>query len=126
MSASVATLLIADGDVLVRSEIAAYLRDCGYRVVEVASADEAQQIFSAGEPIRLVLADAHLPGSMDGFGLAQWVRAQKPGVGVLLAASVQRAATVAGELCDQGPMSARPYDPQIVVDRIKRLLAGGS
>jgi DNA-binding response OmpR family regulator len=118
------TILIVDSDVLIRSEIAAYLRDCGYEVTEVASGEEAQQVLSTAEPIKVALADARLPGSVDGFAFAQWVRAHKPEVGVILAATVERAAAAAGGLCEEGPMLSRPYDPQIVVDRIKRLLAG--
>ena len=35
------TVLVIDGDALVRIPICQYLRDCGYRVLEAANADEA-------------------------------------------------------------------------------------
>lgn len=126
MVTAVSTVLVIDSDVRVRSEIAAYLRDCGYRVIEVATGEEARQVFSAGEPVKIVLVDAQLPGTLDGFAFAQWMRTHQPHVGVILAGTVQRAIAAAGELCDQGPTLSRPYDPQIVADRIKQLLAGGS
>jgi CheY-like chemotaxis protein len=41
---AVETILVLDGDVLVRMPIAHYLRDCGYRVLEAANVDEAMTI----------------------------------------------------------------------------------
>jgi hypothetical protein len=42
---------------------------------------------------------------------------------VLLAGSISRAAEMAGEVCEDGPQLAKPFEPQAVVDRIKRLKA---
>jgi CheY-like chemotaxis protein len=39
------TVLVLDDDVLVRMPVVQFLRDCGYRVVEAASTDEAMAIF---------------------------------------------------------------------------------
>ena len=39
--ANVKTVLVLDDDVLVRMPVVQFLRDCGYRVVEAASTDEA-------------------------------------------------------------------------------------
>jgi CheY-like chemotaxis protein len=38
------TVLVLDDDVLVRMPVVQFLRDCGYRVVEAASTDEATVI----------------------------------------------------------------------------------
>jgi CheY-like chemotaxis protein len=38
------TVLVLDDDVLVRMPVVQFLRDCGYRVVEAASTDEAVAI----------------------------------------------------------------------------------
>jgi len=104
--------------------ISTYLRDCGYRVVEAADADEAMVVVSQPElPIDAVLAHMDLPGPMDGFALARWIREHRAELNVLLAGTAARAAERAAELCDKGPHLARPYEPQVVVDRIRRLLA---
>jgi len=42
--AKVKTILVLDGDVLVRMPVVQFLRDCCYRVVEAASTDEAVAI----------------------------------------------------------------------------------
>ena len=118
------TVLVVDAEVLVRMTIAGYLRDCGYLVVEAASADEALTVLRQSElEIEAVLADIALPGPMDGFGLARWVRDNRRGVNIILAGTPARAAERAADLCEQGPDLARPYEPQAVVDRIRRLLA---
>lgn len=118
------TVLVVDAEVLIRMAIADYLRDCGYRVVEAASAEEALTVLRQTElGIDAVLVDMDLPGSMDGFGLAQWVREHREGLSVILAGTPARAAERAAELCENGPDLARPYEPQVVVDRIRRLLA---
>ena len=38
------TILVVEDDVLVRMPIAQYLRDCGYKVIEAANADEATTV----------------------------------------------------------------------------------
>lgn len=123
-AAVVETVVVVDSEVLVRLVIAAYLRDCGYRVVEAASAAEAMQILDRDD-VRadVVLCAVDLGGETDGFALAQWVRRRRAGLEVLLAGTVAREAHLATDLCDQGPALSRPYEPQAVLDRIRRLMA---
>ncbi len=118
------TVLLAEGEALVRYAIADYLRECGYRVIEVSSAEEALEVFrEASIAVRILLGSVEMSGAIDGFALARWVRANRPDVAVILAGTISREADAAAELCDAGPMLARPYEPQAVVDRIKRLVA---
>ena len=106
-------LLLVEHDAVERTAIASYLRDCGYRVVEAALAMDAS--------IDIAFIAADLPGDRDGFTLARQLRARREGLRVLLAATVERAATLAGELCADGPHVRKPYEPQALVDWIKRL-----
>ena len=118
------TILVVDEEVLICFAIADYLRDCGYRVIEAASGKEAMLVIEKSDlKIDIVLCDAALKGKVNGFNLAQWVRTNRTGMPVILAGTPAKAADAAAELCDEGPNLARPYEPQLVVDRIKRLLA---
>jgi CheY-like chemotaxis protein len=118
------TVLVVEDEVLIRLVIAEYLRDCGYKVIEAANADEAVLVLQQTERrIDVVFSDVEMPGSMDGFGLAQWVRANRPDIEVILAGSVARAVDAAADLCAGGSVP-KPYEPQTVHDRIRRLLAG--
>ena len=117
-------ILVVEDEVLIRLVIAQYLRDCGYRVIEAAHADEALLVLRKSEiAIDVVFTDVEMPGSMDGFALAQWVRSNRPDVDVVLAGSVRRAVQAASDLCDQQSNVPKPYDPQNIHDRIRRLLA---
>lgn len=118
------TILVVDDEVIIRTAISEYLRDCGYKVIEAASVDEAVLVLKQAEiTVHIVLSDVEMPGARDGFALAQWVREHRPTLQVILAGSAARATKAAGDLCNSGPMLAKPYDPQIVLDQIKRLLA---
>jgi DNA-binding NtrC family response regulator len=120
------TVLVVDDEVLVRMVIADYLRDCGYRVIEAASTEEAMQVIEQDDEgvVNIVLSGVEIPGEHGGFALARWIRRRRPACKVVLASAPARVAQAAGELCEEGPMLAKPYDPQLVVERIRRLLAG--
>jgi response regulator RpfG family c-di-GMP phosphodiesterase len=118
------TVLVLDDDVLVRMPVVQFLRDCGYRVVEAATIDEAIALLEKTNiPLDVVLSKIDIPGSMNGFGFAQWARSVRPELKILLAATPERTVRNAAELCEVGPTLKRPYDHKLVLDRIKRLLA---
>ena len=121
---SLATLLVVEDEVLVRMHISDYLRDCGYRVIEAASGDEALVVLQEPElQVDMVLSEVEMPGETDGVALARWVRANTRGLPIVLVGTASGAADAAAELCESGPMLSKPYDPQILLDRIKRTLA---
>jgi CheY-like chemotaxis protein len=118
------TVLVVEPEVLVRVMVSQYLRECGYRVVEAVSADEALVILQNSDiPVGVMLCTVQLPGAMNGFGLAKWVRGKLPNTEVILATNETQSAKVAGELCEEGPMLTKPYDHKLLADQIKRLLA---
>src|SRR5262245_7762736 len=117
------TILIVEDEVLIRLDVSDYLRACGYRVIEAGNASEAIAILQSGHRIDLVFSDVQLPGSMDGFALARWVRTHQPEVKVILTSGVARSAQLAGELCVEGPLEKKPYDQQHLFERIRATLA---
>ncbi len=118
------TILMVESDVLIRQPVAEYLRECGYKVVECGNVNEALLILNAEvESIDVVLADAQAPGKLDGFGLARQLRRDRPGIKVILAGTIASQAKEAADLCEEGPQLSKPYDPQLLADRIRRALA---
>jgi CheY-like chemotaxis protein len=116
------TVLLVENEVLVRLAISEYLRHCGYRVIEAASASEALTLLA--EPdigIDVVFSAVELGEETDGFALARRVRTEWPGLNVILTGNFEKAAREAGDLCEEGPHLKKPYEPQQVVDWIKRL-----
>jgi CheY-like chemotaxis protein len=122
--AHVDTVLVVEGEVLARTVLAHSLRDCGYRVLEAAHAQEATTILQDGKSrVDVILSCIDLCEPGDGFRLAHWVKAHCPDVPILLAGTLERAANAVSDLCEEGPMLAKPYDSKTVLDRIKQLLA---
>jgi CheY-like chemotaxis protein len=117
------TILVVEDEILLRHVIAEYLRDCGYRVIEAVDADEAILVLQQSTvTVDVLFSDIDMPGSIDGFGLSQWTRSNRPDIEVVLTGSVPRAVNAAATLCEEGAVP-KPYEPQSVHDRIRRLLA---
>ena len=108
------TILVVEDDVLVRNLVAAYLRECGFDVIEANGADEAIRVLQASVPVDIVFSDVHMPGSMDGFGLAQWMRRERPELKIIL---------TSGAAKDAGQILAKPYDHAELERHIRSLLA---
>jgi DNA-binding response OmpR family regulator len=115
------TVLVLEPDILVRMAVADYLRDCGYKVIEGATSDDALAVLKHGQKIDVILSEVLIGGSMDGFGLARHVRRQHQGVDVILTSGTLGAAAKAEDLCDEGPLQ-KPYHPSAIVRRINLLI----
>lgn len=116
------SVLLVNGDVLVRTTLAEYLRGCGFDVQEAASGDEALVILRSDRPVDVVFSEVELPGATDGFALSVWIRENRPRIRTILAGTPARAAESAARLCDDDGPLPKPYDPQTVLDRIRRLM----
>jgi DNA-binding response OmpR family regulator len=121
---SIATVLVIEDSVLVRMAIAAYLRECGYRVVEAATCDEALLVLEQGQmAVHVLFSGVGVSGALDTFTLVQWVRKNRVDTKIVMAGSLESASIAAGQLCEEGPHLQKPYEPQAVEDHIRRLLA---
>ena len=61
------------------------LESLGFEKIDAApSADEAMQMLDAGLTPDLVISDIRMEGTMDGHGLAQWLKQQHPRIRILL------------------------------------------
>jgi CheY-like chemotaxis protein len=117
------TILVVEDEWIIRAVIAEYLRQCGYRVLEAGDADEAITALNAHSRIAVVFTDVQIPGSMDGWALARWVRRERPGVKIIITSGVARAAEEAADLCEGGPLMEKPYSHTELERRIRMLLA---
>ena len=124
MSVVSPVVLVVESDVLVRMPIAAYLRECGFKVVEAVNGAEAMTVLQDAELlVEVVLTEAALVGEPNGFALATWIRDNNPQIHVILAASTASAAAQAGKLCEDHPSVTKPYDHQLVETHIRQLIA---
>jgi DNA-binding response OmpR family regulator len=119
-----ATVLLVERDVLIRTSVARYLRECGYRVIEAANTDEATTVLR--DPtvnVDALVADAAAPGSQNGFALARWAKDHRSSLKTMIVGTPERVAATASALCEEGPSLSKPYDPSILHDQIRRLIA---
>ena len=111
-----ASVLIVDGDTIVRHAIADVLRRFGYLVIEAANSDEAVIALQAPTfSIDIVLCDIGVDGTRSGFGLAGWARQHRPELEVRLAGTLEGAMNSVVLLCERGRHLVRPYEPEAVV-----------
>ena len=118
------TLLLADDSVTIQRVIELTFADEDVTVVAVSDGDQAIERLEASPP-DIVLADIGMPGK-NGYEVAQYIR-QSPKLShipvVLLTGAFepvdQARANEAG--CDG--VLAKPFEPQLVISRVKELLA---
>lgn len=104
------TILVAEDDVLTRMLVSDCLRDCGFRVFEAANGEEAVQILRfGGREINLVFSDLDMPGSINGFDLAQWAHDNKPGTKLILTSGNVDGQQEAVAMNDTRPLLEKPY-----------------
>ena len=116
-----ATVLVVEDEVLVRLAVADTLRDAGYSVLEAANADEAMTLLASFSEIALVLTDIQMPGSMDGVGLARFIRSTRPELIVILTSGASPRPNGDAAI----PFVAKPCKPELIAQEVKRLLERG-
>jgi CheY-like chemotaxis protein len=119
------TLLLADDSVTIQRVIELTFADEDVDVVAVSDGDEAIARLEASPPPDIVLADIGMPGR-NGYEVAQYVK-RSPHLAhipvVLLTGAFEPVdqARAADAGCDG--ILAKPFEPQLVIGRVKELLA---
>lgn len=117
------TILVVEDEVLIRFVVADYLRDCGFQVLEAANADEAMRLLETDKvEVDIVFSDIQMPGSIDGMGLARWVRTRFPAIKIVLTSGNVRTAELAEDLCHLQPIEQKPYSHEALLTRLQSLL----
>jgi CheY-like chemotaxis protein len=123
VSAKIHTILVVDDEFLIREPLAEHLEGCGFKVFSVANAEEAIAVLrKPGAAIDLVFSDVNMPGPLNGFGLAKWIRSNMPDVFVILTSGDAMKEKAAKELCLEEPVVAKPYRLESVAAKIHSIL----
>jgi CheY-like chemotaxis protein len=108
-------VLIVEGEPVLRIVLGEYLRRYGFYPFAVRNAEEAIRMISVGVAVDIVFSDVRMPGAMDGYGLARWVRENRPDLPILLASEEVSNATA--QLCEVETL-AKPYDFDVAAQKL--------
>lgn len=116
------TVIVLEPDIIVRTEISEYLRECGYRVIEGVTAQDLADFLQTDARVDVVLTEINLSGGVGGFELAQNLRQTHPQIAVILVSGVSNFVEKAHDLCGRGPVK-KPYRAEDIERRIRAQLA---
>jgi len=112
------TILVVEDDGLVRDFIVDELKEAGYRVLEAENGEAALAV-AANEKFDVLFTDIRLPGSVDGWKLAQTVREARPEVAIVYSTGY----VPSREMQLHGTrFLMKPYRPPEVLRAIEELL----
>lgn len=117
MSNVLAAILVVEDDFLLSWHISDALKDEGYDVIAVASADEAIKVIETRNDIRTIFTDIDLPGSMDGLKLARAVRDRWPPVHIIVTTGMR--APHRDEMPANSAFIAKPYRSAEVLEAVR-------
>jgi DNA-binding response OmpR family regulator len=119
------SILIVEDEPMIRLALSDFLQECGFVVLGVGNAAEAITVIETNNfAIDVVLTDVRMPGEMDGFGLARWIRNHRPGLPVLITTGDKAKLETAEDLCEKNPIIEKPHDFKIVLARVRAAIDG--
>jgi len=117
-ASSLIRILFAEDDRFLRELLTKQLQASGYVVEAAQSGDEALAILLAGVDIDILLTDINMPGTLDGWALAERVRHLQPRLGIIYATNESQ--DPARQLADS-QFVAKPYRVETIVAAINRI-----
>ena len=78
------SLLIVEDEIILRMATADEFREAGFFVNEASNGDEAVAMLQSFSNIDAVFSDVRMPGTLDGVGLAEWVKLHYPNIRMFL------------------------------------------
>ena len=78
------TVLVVEDEALIRMLLVDELEVAGFNVIETENADAAMKALDGGHDVSVVVTDVRMPGTIDGLGLAAWMRNHHSGVPIVI------------------------------------------
>ena len=113
-------VVVAEEDTTQRREIARYLHENDFRVLEAADADGAMALLRSHPDVQALLTDAHLPGNRDGYELAKVVKERWPAVAVVMMSGHSDATS--GPVPEGADFIAKPYLFEHLASTLHRMI----
>ncbi|GJD66072.1 response regulator [Methylobacterium frigidaeris] len=106
-----------------REAIAALLIEAGFKVAQAATTDEGLALLTTHKAAAALVTDAHVPGSIDGWELAQEARQRWPEMAVILTSGHSDATS--GPLPDGAEFVLKPDIVGTLAPMLRRLTVSG-
>ena len=113
-NAAGAVVLVVEDEGMTRMVLASELENAGFVVIEAKNADVAMAVITDRSDIAVVVTDIRMPGSVDGLGLAAWMREHVPSVPIIITAAVAELPDTAAINPAIARIVDKPYEPQEV------------
>ena len=81
-------------------------------------------MLESGQPIALVFSDIIMPGGMTGYDVAEWVRAKKPNLKMLLTSGYSDVPLTASEAVRDTKVLGKPYTREQLARALREALDG--
>ena len=118
------TILVVDDEQEILDNVAAILRDFGYRVLTACSADDALARLGGLGRIDLLFTDVIMPGSVSATELAGKARALHPDLRVLFTSGYTENAMIHNGRLDEGiNLLSKPYGRAELASAVRTLLS---
>jgi CheY-like chemotaxis protein len=120
------TLLVVEDEAVVRHAISTRLRKLGYQVVEASNGREALEHWAKqAAEIHLLFTDMVMPEGMTGIELAQALRAQNPGLRVIISSGYSAEIMNASDPSLKGcGFLAKPFSVEALAEMVRKTLDG--
>lgn len=122
--APLTVVLLVEDEAIIRMILADELEDAGFAVVEADGADAAIAVFAGRRDIGAVVTDVSMPGSMDGLGLARWMREHAPTVPIIITSGFVAIHDLAAINPAIVRVVAKPYSCRDVADWVAARVGG--
>jgi len=119
------TVLVVEDEPAIRRLVARILGRRGYEVLAAPDGETGLRRFSEREDIDLVLTDIVMPG-LDGVGMAQELRARRPGLPVLFMSGYPGDNRPGLDEDDLAWLIEKPFTPDQLLERVEQVLRGSA
>ena len=118
MILSPVTVLIVEDEGLLCELMVEELKTLGFAVLKAQTSEEALNLIEGETPVDVLFTDIRLPGSLDGWDLAERFRARNPSGPVIYTTGYSG---VPLRRVSQSTFLAKPYRPSAIASEIRRL-----
>jgi CheY-like chemotaxis protein len=121
------TILVVEDNKMMRQVVVRQLNGLGYRTIEAENAAAAIEILSGDPTIDLLFTDVVMPGTMDGFELAEAAEAMRPGLKMLLTSGFPETRLAApGVPVSGNRLLSKPYSKKARARAVRETLDGAA